>query len=148
VLLVLLFAAFIELELDLDRYVFGRPVLDKRFLTDALVPRPLRLLTALALLALAAAVVVFAWRRRAELIDAAGQMARQPSGHLLVAGLALMLGVQLFERQLGRALPLPRYFLEESLELLSGIYCLLGTAARARRDKGSRRVIAPAGRLV
>jgi hypothetical protein len=133
VLLGLLFAGFIVAELDLYRHVFGRSVVVTKVLVDQRVPLPLRLLTALALLSLAAAGLAYAWRRRADLIGAARALVRAPSGRLLLVGLTLMLCVQLFERPLDRLFLLPRYFLEESLELLAGLYCLLAVAARPLR---------------
>jgi hypothetical protein len=44
---------------------------------------------------------------------------------------AILVGVELTERQLGRLLPLPKYFLEESLELLAALYGFLAMVHRA-----------------
>lgn len=137
VILALLFAAFVEVELDLDQRVFGRPVIDKRFLLSRTVPLPTRLLVALVLLGLAAGVLGYVWWRRAEFLRAVRALMREPWGRLLVVGLALFVAVQVFEKALGRALPLPKYFLEESLELIVALYCLVAVVEHARHDKRS-----------
>jgi hypothetical protein len=135
ILLVLMFAGMIELELDLDRRIFGVPVIDTRFLMSPAVPLGIRLLVILVLAGLAVAVLAYAWRRREDLWREARIMAREPWGRLLLAG-GLLLGlVQLFESRLNALLPLPRYFLEESLELLAVLYCFVALAWRARHVK-------------
>ena len=135
VLLALLFGMFVELEVDLDRRMFGRPVIDKRFLLDANIALLPRLLTVLVLGGLAIAVVVYVWHRRAELVGAIAAMLRTPGGHIVLAGLGVIAIVQVFEKSLNFALPLPRYLLEESLELIAALYCFLGVLAHVRHGR-------------
>lgn len=132
ILLALMFVGMIELELDLDRRIFGVPVIDKRFLMSPVFPLGIRLLVILVLAGLAGAVLIYAWRRRQELGPEARTMLREPWGRLLLAG-GLLLGlVQLLETRLNKLLPLPRFFVEESLELLAVLYCFVALAWRAR----------------
>src|SRR5687767_2200971 len=90
VLLALMFLTFVELEVDLDRRLFGRPVIDKRFLLDARNPLLPRLLTMICLVALVLGVAAYVWRRRARVISAARQLVRAPWGHVLLLGVALL----------------------------------------------------------
>ena len=132
VLLVLLFLTFVELETDLDRRLFGRSVIDKHFLVDARVPLLPRLLTVICLLVLVLGVAAYAWRRRAHVISAARQLVRAPWGRVLITGLGLLVAVELFEKSLEHALSLPKYFVEESLELLAALYCAIAMVDHAR----------------
>lgn len=134
VMLALLFAIFVELELDLDRRLFGRPVIDKRFLLDGSNPVLPRLLVAVCLLGLALAVMVYVWRRRRELVRSAAAMVRAPWGHVLLASLSLLVVVEVFEKPLGRSTPLPKYFAEESIELLAALCCFVALFDHARHD--------------
>ena len=132
VLLALVFLTFVELEIDFDRRLFGRPVIDKRFLLDARIPLLPRLLTVICLLAFVLGVAAYAWRRRARVISAARQLLRAPWGRVLVTGLGLLVMVEVFEKSLNHLLPHPRYFLEESLELLAALYCAIAMVDHAR----------------
>jgi hypothetical protein len=133
-LLALLFAGFVELEVDLDRRLFGRPLIDKRFLLDGSSPLLPRLLTALVLLGVAIAVMAYVWRRRAEIVRAASALLRAPWGRVLLIGLGLLVVVEVFEKSLGGVLELPKYFLEESLELIAALWCFVALFDHARHD--------------
>lgn len=134
ILLALLFGLFIELELDLDQRVFGRPVIDKRFVFDARQPPALRALTVLVIVGFVVMVALYAWRHRRELWLAVRELPGATGGGVLIAGLVLIAVVEAFEKSLGRLLPHPRYFLEESFELIAAALCFLGMVDRTRDD--------------
>ena len=135
VLLALLFGLFIELEVDLDQRIFGRPVIDKRFVLDARLPLLPRALTVLVIASVVVIVALYAWRHRRELWRAARALPRTTGGWVLIAGLVLIAIVETFEKSLGKLLPHPRYFLEESFELIAAALCFMGMVDRARDDQ-------------
>lgn len=147
VLVALAAAAAIRAEIDLDRWVFGIPIVDTRFLTRSGAPVAARLAAGLVIAGIVVATALYAVRRRVELRGELRGVFRQPWGRTLVAATALLGIAQLFERQLGviermltAVVPIPRWFLEESIELMGAAYCLLAVVQRfiAKRRAPSR----------
>lgn len=132
----LLFGVFVELEVDFDRRLFGRSVIDKRFIFDGTAPPGPRLLAAVVMIGFVIAVALYAWRRRRELVAAARVLPFTPSGRVLLSGMVLMTLVQIFEKRIARLVPRPTSdFIEESLELIAAALCFMAMVDRARRDK-------------
>ncbi|MBI2204528.1 MAG: hypothetical protein HYU41_11830 [Candidatus Rokubacteria bacterium] len=138
VLLALGFVAAIRAEVDLDRWVFGVSIVDGKFLMTDAAPPAIRLLVGAMIAGLVVATAIYAVSRRAELRGELPRLRREPWGRALLAGTLLILLVQLVERplnfveaSLSRVMPMPRWFFEESMELLGAAYCLLAVAQRA-----------------
>lgn len=147
VLVALAAAAAIRAEIDLDRWVFGIPIVDTRFLTRSGAPVAARLAAGLVIAGIAVATALYAVRRRVELRGELRGLFGRPWGRTLLAATALLATAQLFERQLAviertlaAVVPIPRWFLEESIELMGAAYCLLAVVQRvvAKRRAPSR----------
>lgn len=143
VLLALGFVAAIRAEVDLDRWVFGVSIVDRKFLMTDAAPPAIRLLVGVMIAGLVVATAIYALARRAELRRELPRLRHEPWGRALLAGGLLILLVQVFERplnfveaSLARVVPMPRWFLEESIELLGAGYCLLAVAQRAFAKRG------------
>jgi hypothetical protein len=113
-------------EVDLDRRLFGVKVVATRFLFDGRVWLPFRVLVGAVLAAVPMALGWYALRRRADLVAALARLARAPSGQVLLAGVLLFALTEALEAPLGHLPWLPRYVAEEPLELVAGIWVLLG----------------------
>ena len=143
VLLAALLAGLIIGEIDLDRIVFGRKLIHTRFLVDDGVWLGWRALAAVVMVGVPAALGLYALRHRAALLAAGHRALREPSGRVLLAGLAVFAVTEVFERPLGRIPGLPRYVLEELLELVAAICLCVGLWVRVRepvrRQRGEER---------
>jgi len=119
-------------EINLDQRIFGIPVLDARFFHHRTVPLALKVFSGSVVVTGALTLIVYSlahWRALwTELWW--GVSARWL--HLLVVGSVFIGIAEIFEHQLNQALPLPRYFLEESLELIGTLYLALGMLRRLR----------------
>ena len=124
-------------EIDLDQRVFGIPVIDWRFFRRATIPLPVRTLVAVVIIGCVTTFFVYAALRWRAIWDEACIGFREGWGWLLVAGLVLYGIPQPCDPCLNRVFPLPRNFLEESLELLGMLYILLGTVRYARCRAGT-----------
>jgi hypothetical protein len=124
-------------ELDLDRRLIGISVIDWKFFRRAMIPLPVRVLVAAVVVGLVSAFLVYAALRWRALWNEAHAGFRDGWAQLLVVGLVLFGIPQPCERCMNHVLPLPPYFLEESLELLGLLYVVLATAARSHRDPGA-----------
>lgn len=138
VLLALGFVAAVRAEVDLDRWVFGASIVDRKFLMSAATPLAMRLVVWSMIAGLVVATAIYAAARRAELRRELSRLRHEPWGRALLAGVLLILLVQLVERPLNfaegllsRVMPMPRWFFEESIELLGAAYCLLAVTQRA-----------------
>ena len=125
-------------ELDLDKMLLGRKIISTRFLVDNRVGFGWRALAALAVGAPPVALAIYALRRRTELISAIRRALGEPWGRALVVGVVIFGLTEVFEKPLGRIPGLPKYFLEETLELIAGIWLSVGTQAHWRAT-GRRR---------
>jgi hypothetical protein len=108
-------------EVDLDRLLFGRKIISTRFLVDSRVWLGWR---ALALLAMGIPPVVlglYALRRWRELRAAILRALSESAGRVFIAGFVIFGLTEVFEKPLGRIPGLPRFMVEEVLELVAGI---------------------------
>jgi len=123
-------------EIDLDRRLLGISVIDWKFFRRAMIPLPVRVLVAAVAVGLVGAFLVYVALRWRELWSEAHAGFRDGWAQLLVVGLVLFGIPQPCEGCMTDVLPVPPYFLEESLELLGLLYVVLATAARSR-DRGA-----------
>jgi hypothetical protein len=86
----------------------------------------------------AMATGIYALRHRADLVAWGWSALRTSWGRLLVLGIGILVVTEVFERSLNRMMGagLPRPLLEETLELLAALYCLLALWFR-RRDRAA-----------
>jgi hypothetical protein len=145
VLLAAGFGSLVISELELPRLVLGKSIKIGRLTREVAAGSPREIVFVLLVAALALAVGVYAVRHRADLVAAASSALGEGWGRLLLGGLALLLVTALLERPLNQMMgPLPRPLVEESLELLAALYCVLASTARpgVLRTAGFR-VLAP-----
>jgi hypothetical protein len=133
-----LLAGLVVGEIDLDRLIVGRKIISTRFLVDAAVPLGWRALAALGIAAPPAALGVYAVRELRALWAAAWSALAEPWGRVFLAGGLVFAFVETFERELGSAPSLPRYMLEESLELVSAIIFAVAVHAHWRDTRRRR----------
>jgi hypothetical protein len=124
-LLTFVFGVLLFGELDLDRRLFGIRVVHTRFFANATVWLPYRVLAALVIVGSYAVVGTYCARHRREIARLRHQLTRRPWGHLLIAGAGLFGLVQILEHPLGRIPSMPRFYVEESLELVAAVYLLI-----------------------
>lgn len=138
VVLAALLIVLMIFETNIDRRLFGMLVIDGRFFASRTVPWPLKVLAAVVIAGAPLAVIVYAARRWREVWIDAWDGIRQGWVPLFGTGLALFLVTQLWEKRLNRALPLPPYFLEETIELVATLYLALGAWRRWQRLRSPR----------
>ena len=129
---VLTVAALIGLiigELDVDRWLFGTKVISTAFFFKAKYALPWRLLAALVVVGVPAAVGIYALRHVRTLWREGWSALGQPWGRVLAASAVILVLTELFERPLGRVPGVPHFFLEETLELVASIGIVVAAAA-------------------
>lgn len=119
-------------EVDLDRVLVGRKIIATRFLVDERVWLGWRALAAVVLVVPPAVLAIYALRRRAELLAAVARALGKPWGRTLLVGVVVFALTEVFERPLGRVPGIPRYMLEETLELIAGVWLTVALYAHAR----------------
>ena len=122
-------------EVDLDKVLVGRKIISTRFFVDAGVPLAGRLIAALVLVLPPVALAVYSWRHRIDLLRAILAALSAPSGRVLAGGLLIFGVTEVFEKPLGHVPGLPTFFVEESLELVAGIWFLVGIRAHSYARK-------------
>ena len=129
-------------EVDLDRVFFGTKVISTRFFVSPQHPLLARALAVIVVVGAPAAVGAWLLVHLRHLWQSGVRGLGQPWGQVAAFGMALFLGVEVFERPLGRISSLPPHFAEEALELVSSICIFVGLVAR-RRDMMTRMPFRP-----
>jgi hypothetical protein len=117
-------------EADLDRVVFGTKVIWTRFFVNSQVAIQWRLLAALVVVGVPAAISFFVLARFRAFWYEGWAAVEKPWGRVLAASVALSVLTEVFERQLGHIPGVPRFFLEELFELVAAIGFFVAAAAR------------------
>ena len=130
-------------EVDLDKVVLGRKIISTRFFVDARVGIGWRALAAVIVAGPPAALAVYALMRHRQLVSAIRRALEEPWGRALIVGVLIFGLTEVFERPLGRVPGVPRYLLEETLELIAGVWLCAAMLTRAG-DAGRRRNRKPA----
>ena len=126
VLVTAMLAGLIIGEVDLDRVLAGRKIIYTRFLIDTRVWLGWRVLALLTMALPPLVLALYALRRRRELLTAIGRAMRESPGRVFIAGVVIFGLTELLEKPFGRVGQLPRYLVEEGLELVSGICFFVG----------------------
>jgi hypothetical protein len=121
VLVAAMMAGLIIGEVDLDRLLSGRKIISTRFLVDGHVWLGWRVLALLAMALPALVLGLYALRRWRELVSAIVRMTTESAGRVFVTGFVIFGLTEAFEKPLGRIPGLPRFMVEEVLELVAGI---------------------------
>jgi len=108
-------------EVDLDRLIVGRKIISTRFLVDARVWLGWRVLALLVMTLPPLLLAVYALRRWREVLAALRRWMAESSGRVFLAGVVIFGLTEVFEKPLGRVPGVPRYMLEEVLELIASI---------------------------
>jgi hypothetical protein len=119
-------------EVDLDRLLFGTKVISTGFFVSPRYALPLRLLAAVVVVGVPLALGLWLLGHSHHLWRASRRALGEPWGQVAAAGAALFVAVEIFERPLGSITVLPRYFLEEALELVAALWIFVGLTARGR----------------
>ncbi len=129
-------------EVDLDRVFFGTKIISTRFFVSPTHSLAVRMLAVLVVVGPPFAVGVWLLTYIRNLWRASLDGLGRPWGQTAAFGMALYVGVEIFERPLGHIRGLPLHFAEEVLELVSAIFIFVGLVAR-RRAMMSRMPVRP-----
>jgi hypothetical protein len=126
-------------ELDVDRRLFGTKIISTAFFFKAKYALPWRLLAALVVVGVPAAVGIYALRHVRTLWREGWSAVAQPWGRVLAASAVVLVLTEIFERPLGHVPGVPHFFLEETLELVASIGICVAAAAhpRSRLDRSA-----------
>jgi hypothetical protein len=130
VLTVAALAGLVIGETDLDRRLFGTKVIATKFFVKSSVALPWRALAALVVVGVPAALGIYALMRIRVLWRDGWAALDQPWGRVLAASTALLLLTEVAERHLRIVPGVPRYFIEETLELIAALGIVVAAAAR------------------
>lgn len=117
-------------EIDLDRQIFGVKVIHTRFLMNEQIAIPLRVLAAIVVVGVPAALGLWMVVRWRTLWRATLAALREPWGQVFAGGAVMFAIAEIFEKPLARATFAPRNSLEESLELAAAIAFFLAVVVR------------------
>ena len=117
-------------EADLDRVLFGTKVIWTRFFVDGQIAIQWRLLAALVVVGVPAAISFFVLARFRAFWYEGWAAVAQPWGRVLAASVVLSVLTEVFERQLGHVPGVPKFFLEELFELVAAIGFFVAAVAR------------------
>ena len=123
-------------ELDVDRRLLGTKIISTAFFFKAKYALPWRLLAALVVVGVPAAVGIYALRHVRTLWREGCAALAQPWGRVLAASAAVLILTEIFERPLGRVPGVPHFFLEETLELVASIGIVVAAAAHSTSTTG------------
>ncbi len=129
-------------EVDLDRVFFGTKIISTRFFVSPKHSLAVRMLAVLVVVGPPFAVGVWLLTYIRNLWRASLDGLGRPWGQTAAFGMALYVGVEIFERPLGHIRGLPLHFAEEVLELVSAIFIFVGLVTR-RRAMMSRMPVRP-----
>jgi hypothetical protein len=146
---VVLFYGFIVLlagELEAWSAVFGRTLTTRHVLAMPRTKFSVAMVALALIVALSAAVAIYTLRHLRELVRWGLAALGTGWGRVLVVGVLIFVGTELFERRLDWILPtvFPRTYLEEGLELLANTFFVLALRERERvepvdpRPRGTR----------
>jgi hypothetical protein len=124
-------------EVDLDKHIFGVKVISTKFMVDVRIPLALRVLGSAVVVGVPAAIAVYALTRLRELWSTGIDALRHAHGQILLAAALLFGLVQLVEGPLSHVPGLPRFFAEETLELIATTWFLIAALGRwCSRESG------------
>ncbi|HEY7038368.1 MAG TPA: hypothetical protein VID28_05925 [Methylomirabilota bacterium] len=132
VLLAAGFAFLVVSEMELPTLLAGRITID-RLVREVSAGHLRQMLFVLVVGGLALAAAVYALRHLTELLAWARSALRTDWGRLFFLAIAILAVTELFERRMNRmmaSIGLPRPLLEETLELIASVYCLLAMRQR------------------
>jgi hypothetical protein len=127
------FAFMVVSEMELPRLLAGK-IRIERLLRDVAAGHSRQIVFVLVVGGLALAVAVYTIRHLPELLDWTWSALWTDWGRLFYLAAAVLVVTEVFERPLNRMMPsvgLPRPLLEETLELVASLYCLLAMRQRA-----------------
>lgn len=140
VLVAAMMAGLVIGEVDLDRLLFGRKIISTRFLVDGRVWLGWRALALLVMALPPVILAVYALRRWRNLLVAIFRTTAEPAGRVFIAGVVIFGLTEIFERPLGRIPGLPRYMVEELLELVAGVCFAVALYAHRRLRQAEEKV--------
>jgi hypothetical protein len=117
-------------EVDLDRILFGTKVIATRFFVNGRVAIAWRALAVLIVVGVPAAIGLFVLVRARVFWREGWAAISQPWGRVLAASVGLAVLTELFEKPLGHVPGLPKFVLEELLELVAAIGFFVSAVAR------------------
>jgi len=117
-------------ELDVDRLLFDTKVMKMSFFVNPKFALGWRVLAAVVVVGVPAALGIYALRHIRTLWREGWAALAQPWGRVLAASALILVLTELFERPLGHVPGVPRYFLEELLELVASIGIVVAAATR------------------
>jgi hypothetical protein len=132
VLLAAGFAFLVVSEMELPTLLVGRITID-RLVRDVSAGHPRQILFVVVVGGLALAATVYALRHLPELLAWARAALHTDWGRLFFLAVAILAVTELFERRMNRimaSMGLPRPLLEETLELVASLYCLIALRQR------------------
>jgi hypothetical protein len=121
VLVAAMMAGLISGEVDLDRLLFGRKIISTRFLVDSRVWLGWRALALVVMVLPPLVLAVYALRRWRDLLAAILRALSESAGRVFIVGVVIFGLTEAFEKPLGRIPRLPRFMVEEVLELVAAI---------------------------
>jgi hypothetical protein len=129
VVLVAGFAMLVIGEVDLDRILFGVKVIHTGFFVNPSVWWLYRVLAVVGVVGPPVVLAIFALRHRHELLRVLWSCPRTGWGRLYLTGGGLVIFVEAFERHFYSGI-VPKYFIEECLELISAVLLLTASVAQ------------------